>query len=72
MKLDLKYAYRMVPVHPEDQHLLGIQWEGSTYIDRALPFGLQTVHKIFTAVSNAMAWAIASQDVQFLLHYLDD
>ena len=72
VKLDLKDAYRMVPVHPEDQHLLGIQWNDSTYIDRALPFGLRTAPKIFTAVSDAMAWAIANQGVRFVLHYLDD
>ena len=29
-----KQAYRMVPVHPEDQHLLGIQWQGVAYILR--------------------------------------
>ena len=29
VKADVKKAYRMVPVHPEDQYLLGVQWEGS-------------------------------------------
>ena len=24
LKMDLKNAYRVVPVHPDDQHLLGI------------------------------------------------
>ncbi len=32
-KLDLKSKYRMVPVHPADQALLGIRWEGQTFID---------------------------------------
>ena len=30
VKMDLKDAYRMIPVHPEDQHLLAISWEGRT------------------------------------------
>ena len=30
-KLDLKSAYRMVPVHPADQHLLGLEWQDTTY-----------------------------------------
>ena len=34
VKIDLKDAYRMVPVHPEDQHLLGISWGGAVYVDR--------------------------------------
>ena len=40
VKADIKEAYRMVPIHPSDQHLLEIQWEDSIYIDRMLPLGL--------------------------------
>uniref|UniRef100_A0A1X7TNS1 Reverse transcriptase domain-containing protein n=2 Tax=Amphimedon queenslandica TaxID=400682 RepID=A0A1X7TNS1_AMPQE len=40
-KLDMKAAYRQVPVHPEDQLLLGIKWRGTVFCDRALPFGLR-------------------------------
>ena len=32
-KLDIESAYRIVPVHPDDRSLLGIQWKGATYID---------------------------------------
>ena len=32
-KLDLKAAYRHVPVHPDDQSLLAIRWGGTTYLD---------------------------------------
>ena len=35
VKLDLSNAYRIVPVHPDDWPLLGISWQGNTYIDRA-------------------------------------
>ena len=41
-KLDLKAAYRHVPVNPDDQSLLAIQWGGATYLDTALPFGLKS------------------------------
>ena len=41
-KTDLQSAYRHVPVHPEDQHLLGLEWDGQIYCDRALPFGLRS------------------------------
>ena len=40
VKADIQEAYRMVPVHPEDQHLLGVHWEGFLYTDKVLPFGL--------------------------------
>ena len=36
-KLELSNAYRMVQVHRNDQPLLGIQWRGATFTDRALP-----------------------------------
>ena len=42
-KLDLKNAYRMVPVHPDDQPLLGIWWCGAVYLDAALPLGTKNI-----------------------------
>ena len=72
MKMDLKDAYRLIPVHPDDQHLLAISWAGRTYVDRCLPFGLQSAPKIFTAVADAMAWALFRGGIAYVLHYLDD
>ncbi len=46
VKMDLSYAYRMVPVHPHDQPLLRIKWRGITCVDRSLPFGLRSAPKI--------------------------
>jgi hypothetical protein len=72
VKLDLQNAYRIIPVHPHDQHLLGIAWEGETFIDRALPFGLRSAPKIFSAVADMMAWALHWAGIRHLIHYLDD
>ena len=52
VKLDIKDAYRIVPVHLGDYHLLGIEWRGFTYIDRALPFELHSAPKIFNVVAD--------------------
>ena len=57
VKLDLKQAYCQVSIHPHDHHLFGISWEGNVFVDRALPFGLRSAPKIFTAVSDVIAWA---------------
>ena len=51
VKLDLCDAYRIIPVHPEDQHLLAIEWQGMTFVDKALPFGLRSAPKVFSAVN---------------------
>ena len=72
VKLDLEKAYRNTPVHPQDHHLLAISWEGSTYVDRALPFGLRSAPKIFSAVADMIAWALHCAGIQHQIHYLDD
>ena len=71
-KLDLKSAYRMVAVHPADHWLLGVSWESRTYCDQALPFGLRLAPIIFSAVADALAWAMLCQGIPVLLHYIDD
>ena len=72
VKLDINDTYRMVPVHLADYHLLGCEWRGITYIDRALPFVLCSVPKIFNVVADFIAWVLAYQGVNCQLHYLDD
>ena len=71
-KLDIKSAYRLVPVHPQDRYLLGVEWEGAYYVDAALPFGLRSAPKIFTAVADALQWIMTTNGVSFVDHYLDD
>ena len=71
-KLDLESAYRIIPVHPDDRSLLGMEWKGSWYVDTVLPFGLRSAPKIFTAVADALMWIMAKHGVQSVIHYLDD
>ena len=35
LKVDLKRAYHIVPVHPIDRHLFSLCWEGQAYVDQA-------------------------------------
>ena len=71
-KLDIRSAYRLVPVHPQDRFLLGVEWEGRHYVDSALPFGLRSAPKIFTAVADALQWVMLDVGVSAVNHYLDD
>lgn len=52
VKLDIKDAYRIIPIHPAEYHLLGIRWKENTYIDLALPFGLRSAPKLFNAIAD--------------------
>ena len=72
VKADIKEAYRMLHIHPEDQGLLRIQWEGEFYTDKALPFELHSAPKIFTAVANALEWILSNKGIKNLLHHLDE
>ena len=71
-KADIKAAYRLVPVHPEDRPLLGMQWQGQYFIDARLPFGLRSAPIIFTAVADALEWCVRQRGVVGIDHYLDD
>ena len=72
IKINLKDAYRIVPVHPDGHWLLGVRWDGDIYVDWGLPFGLRSALKIFSALADALAWSLYVQGIQHQLHYLDN
>ena len=71
-KMDIKQAYRNIPVHPGDSLLLGMRWQGKTFVDRALPFGLRSAPLIFTAVADALQWIMEQVGATWVRHYVDD
>ena len=71
-KIDVQSAFRLLPVHPADRHLLGMQWKGNVYIDICLPFGLRSAPKLFNWMADFLAWILQQQGVTPWLHYLDD
>ena len=71
-KRDLESAYRVVPVHPEDRPLLGMEWKEQLYVDAALPFGLRSAPKIFNAVADGLMWIMKHRGIKAVIHYLDD
>ena len=72
-KFDVESAYRIIPIHPNDRYLLGMQWQGNYFVDMALPFGLHSAPSIFSSVADLVESVLKKQyDVSFLLHYLDD
>ena len=71
-KADIKAAYRLVPVHPQDRPLIAMQWQERVYLDTALPFGLQSAPKLFNALADAIERCTKNQGASQLWHYLDD
>ena len=74
VKLDIKETYRIVPIHPQDQPLIGVMWEDSesVYIDKTLPFGLHSAPNIFLAITDAIQWILNQKGIRNIIHYLDD
>ena len=72
-KVDLKSAFRVVPVHPTDWELLGMFWRNAFYIDTCLPFGLRSAPFLFNQYAEALQWILKNNyRLHWLIHYLDD
>ena len=55
-KMDIKDAFRLVPIHPADYPLLGFMWEDQFYFDKCLPMGCSSSCAIFEKISSVLAW----------------
>ena len=64
-KVDIQHAYRNVPVHPDDRHLLGMEWRGRVFLDKTLPFGLRSAPKLFCALADALGWILKAAGVEW-------
>ena len=71
-KVDIESAYRLIPVYPDDQVLLAVQWNGETLPDTRLPFGLHLAPKLFNTVADGLEWCICQNGVSHVYYYLDD
>lgn len=73
-KMDLKNAFRLLPVHPQDFELLGLRCnQGFYYFDKALPFGASICCSTFEKFATFLEYFVKSRMKSGkLIHYLDD
>ena len=71
-KMDIRQAYRNVPIHPTDRPLLGMQWKGAIFVDAALPFGLRSAPLIFSVITDVLQWVMEKMGIEWVPHYIDD
>ena len=72
-KIDVKSAFRLCPVRPQDWSYLGMRWNGQYYFDKVLPFGLRSAPYIFNCLADSVTWILCNNyGVNHLYHYLDD
>jgi hypothetical protein len=72
-KTDLKSAFRLIPIHPDDWNLLGVNWNSRYYVDMYLLFGLRSAPYMFNQLSDALEWVLHhNYDLHNVIHILDD
>lgn len=71
-KMDVKNAFRLLPVHPADRHLLAMKWGNKIFIDTCLPFGLRSAPKLFNLLADLLSWVLELSGASPTIHYLDD
>lgn len=72
-KTDIDSAFRLIPIHPSDHHLLGIQFEDKFFYDTCLPMGASSSCAIFERFSSALQFiSVTYLHIPHMVHILDD
>lgn len=71
-KIDIKHAYRLLPVRPDNWPLLVYRWDGYYYVDLKLPFGGRSSASIFTSFADLVCWILNHKYGLVAIHYSDD
>lgn len=73
IKVDIRSAFRLLPIHPDDFCLLGMQVDGKFFVDKALPFGCSISCALFEKFSTFLEWCVrTASHSEDIIHYLDD
>ena len=72
-KSDIKSAFRLLPVHPDDYDLLGFSFNGAFYYDKCMPMGCSISCATFERFSTFLEYCTRKvSNTPHILHYLDD
>ena len=58
-KIDIKSAFRLLPIYSGDFDLLGFQFKGQYYIDKCLPMGCSISCSLFEKFASFLHWMVA-------------
>ena len=53
-KCDIRSAFRLLPVLPEQYHLLGMKWNDNYYFDKCMPMGARSSCNLFELFSTCL------------------
>ena len=70
---DVKTAFRLIPIRPEDNDQAGIYWQDLYYYDRCMPIGFSSSCRTSEIFSTAHEWiALNKLHIRCILHLVDD
>jgi hypothetical protein len=72
-KMDIKSAFRLLPVYPGDFNLLGFKIDSDYFINKCMPMGCSISCSTFEKFSTFLHWLTTKEsNSENLDHYLDD
>jgi hypothetical protein len=72
-KADIENAFRILPTHPSEYHLLGFTWNNNYYYHKRLVMGASTSCSTFEQFSRSLQWIMQHCfNVKYISHILDD
>ena len=72
-KSDISDAFRIIPVHPSQYHLLGFTIDNKIYYDKMLAMGAAPSCRIFESFSDAILWILQEKfSISGIVKVLDD
>jgi hypothetical protein len=70
-KVDLKSAFRQLPVDPGDIHLLSYVWKGHIYMDKVMAMGCRSAAMCCQRLTDAISYVFCNMGYA-CVNYLDD
>ena len=72
-KMDIKSAFRLLPIYPGDFGLMGIYVDGNYLVDKCLPMGCSISCRLFESFSRFIEWVVVTPSgMSSIDHFLDD
>ena len=72
-KCDVKSAFRLLPIHPDDYDLVGFTFDNKYYYDMCMPMGASVSCSTWVKFSSFLEWLLKSSSPRGrTMHYLDD
>jgi hypothetical protein len=72
-KCDIKSAFRLLTIHPDDYELVGFSFNDKYYFDKAMPMGCSVSCSTWVKFSTFIQWLVQREAQKGLItHFLDD